>query len=155
MRTGILWLTVLILINVFYRLFPLEYTELIAPNLKHAHVLDVQALIWVESRFEDNALSKAGAYGLMQLMPETARWLSKRYKIDGDWMEPENNLLLGLLYFEDLIQRYQGNILAAVEAYNIGPAAYDAGRRNGAHRYKFLLVRSVYWFLYELLGSWS
>jgi len=154
-RLGVSWIGVLTLMIVLYKTFPVEYIDLITTNLQQAHLLDVEALIWVESRFQDNALSKAGAYGLMQLMPETARWLKDRYGMSGNWMESEKNLLLGILYFEELIQRYQGNVLAAVEAYNVGPAAYDAGKRNAVHRYKYFLVRFVYQLLYEIVGQWG
>lgn len=155
MRLGVFWTGVLALMIVLYKAFPVEYVDVITTNIRQAHLLDVEALIWVESRFQDNVLSRAGAYGLMQLMPETARWLKDRYGVSGDWMESEKNLLLGILYFEELIQRYQGNVLAAVEAYNVGPVAYDAGKRNAVHRYKYSLVRFVYQILYEIVGQWG
>ena len=80
------------------------------------------AVAQVESRFETNAVSEAGARGLLQLMPTTARSL----RLSAD--EPESNVLGGARYLRRLLDRFQSPDLA-LAAYNAGPTAVArAGR---------------------------
>jgi soluble lytic murein transglycosylase-like protein len=78
------------------------------------------ALIWavikVESNFRDQAVSRAGARGLMQLMPRTARAIGLR-----DPLDPEQNILGGAYYLRHLANRYDGDIYYTLAAYNAGP----------------------------------
>src|SRR5690606_17776661 len=84
-------------------------------------------LIWavmkVESNFRDRAISKAGARGLMQLMPRTAKAIGVR-----DPLDPEQNILGGAYYLRRLANRYAGDIYFTLAAYNAGPGAV---RRHG------------------------
>ncbi|MDH3714865.1 MAG: lytic transglycosylase domain-containing protein [Gammaproteobacteria bacterium] len=89
----------------------------------------VQAIISVESCFDRLARSVAGAQGLMQLMPSTARSLGVR-----DAYDPVQNINGGIRYFSDLQRRYQNNNHLALAAYNAGPAAVD--RYNGIPPYR-------------------
>jgi soluble lytic murein transglycosylase-like protein len=77
-------------------------------------------LIWavmkVESNFRDQAVSKAGARGLMQLMPRTAAAIGLR-----DPLDPEQNILGGAYYLRHLANRYDGDIYFTLAAYNAGP----------------------------------
>jgi soluble lytic murein transglycosylase-like protein len=77
-------------------------------------------LIWavmkVESNFRDQAVSKAGARGLMQLMPRTAAAIGLR-----DALDPEQNILGGAYYLRHLANRYGGDIYYTLAAYNAGP----------------------------------
>ena len=82
------------------------------------HGLDpalIQAIAHVESRFNTNAVSPAGAAGIMQLMPGTA----KRYGTINRH-DPAQNLDGGARYFKDLLSQYAGNIALALAAYNSG-----------------------------------
>lgn len=75
----------------------------------------VRAIAHVESRFNTNAVSPAGAAGIMQLMPGTA----KRYGAVSRH-DPAQNLDAGARYFKDLLGQYAGNIALALAAYNAG-----------------------------------
>lgn len=76
------------------------------------------ATAYEESRMDPGALSGAGARGLLQLMPETARGLG----LQSD--EPAANVLAGARYLRQLMSRY-GDVELALAAYNAGPTAID------------------------------
>lgn len=78
----------------------------------------VDALVIAESGYNPKALSKKGAMGLMQLMPQTAR----RLNVD-DPFDPEQNVRGGVQEFSRLISRYSGNLSLALAAYNAGEGA--------------------------------
>ena len=78
----------------------------------------VHAVITAESGYNARALSRAGAQGLMQLMPDTAR----RYGVQNSW-DPAQNIDGGVKYLKDLIQMFEGNLELAVAAYNAGENA--------------------------------
>lgn len=82
----------------------------------------IEALVWQESRWRSNAVSSAGARGLTQLMPGTARELGV------DPRDPFANLEGGARYLREQIDRFDGNIEKALAAYNAGPKrVLDAG----------------------------
>jgi len=79
----------------------------------------VRAVMMAESAGDPNALSVAGAQGLMQLMPGTASHCGI------DAFEPDENVQCGAGYLRQLLDRYHGNVTLAVAAYNAGPGAVD------------------------------
>lgn len=85
----------------------------------------VHALIRQESRYDDEAVSSAGALGLMQLMPRTAAEVAKKAGMphQKSWLvtRPAYNIALGSRYIENLVNRYDGNYAMALAAYNAGP----------------------------------
>lgn len=78
----------------------------------------IHAVINVESGYNPKALSRAGAQGLMQLMPGTA----KRYDVK-DAFDPKQNILAGVRYLRDLLELFDNNIELSVAAYNAGENA--------------------------------
>ncbi len=106
-----------------------------------AHWTMVHAITRQESQFAENAISHAGARGLMQLMPGTAREEAQKagvaylsgYLID----DPQYNIRLGSNHIERLMARYNGSVPLAIAAYNAGPGnvnkwlAQNGDPRNG------------------------
>ncbi|MBI2783800.1 MAG: transglycosylase SLT domain-containing protein [Gammaproteobacteria bacterium] len=83
------------------------------------------ALARQESAFRAEALSPAGARGLMQLMPATANEVARAhdipYRTENQLYDPEVNIALGTSYYRDMLDRFQDNRILATAAYNAGP----------------------------------
>ncbi len=107
--------------------FPLAYKQ---PVLRHARASGlppsyVLGVMRRESAFKEDARSPAGALGLMQLMPATARHVSRRLGLArpsrSDLQQADTNLLLGTGYLRELLDRFDGHEVLATAAYNAGP----------------------------------
>jgi soluble lytic murein transglycosylase-like protein len=110
---------------------PAEIHEM-AAKAGAAHDLDVELLasvIRAESNGNVRAVSRVGARGLMQLMPETANKLGV-----ADSFRADQNINGGTAYLNDLLVRYHDNLALALAAYNAGPAAVD--KYNGIPPYR-------------------
>jgi soluble lytic murein transglycosylase-like protein len=89
----------------------------------------VHAIIWAESSYNPNAVSPAGAAGLMQLMPETARSYGVRNVFD-----PAENIHAGVKIMRQLLAKFGGDPELALAAYNAGAnAVIRAGNRIPPH----------------------
>lgn len=85
----------------------------------------IRAVMDTESGGNSNAVSAAGAMGLMKVRPETWEELRIRYGLDTDPFEPHDNILAGTAYLREMFDHY-GDITGMLTAYNAGPARYDA-----------------------------
>jgi len=117
-------------------LYPLEYAHIVRGHANN-HDLDpalLAAVVYAESRFDPNARSEAGAVGLMQLLPETAKGIALRTGGDrfvvADLRDPEINVRYGSWYLDHLLDRYSDTELA-LAAYHAGQGNVDRWRREG------------------------
>ena len=101
----------------------------ISPNL-------LKAVAKVESNFRPNVTSKAGAMGIMQLMPGTARGLGVT-----DAFDPEQNIMGGAKYLRQMLDRFDGDLSLALGAYNAGPGA--VAKHGGVPSYSQNYVSKV------------
>ena len=118
--------------------YPLEYTREIAESSARHEVNPywICALIESESTWDHEAVSGAGAIGLMQILPETAKDLADWGIVDATKYPPENlkdpavNIEYGTAYIRYLVERYH-EMEPAVAAYNAGLANVDEWLKNG------------------------
>ncbi len=114
-------------------IYPLRYEGIIR-EVSERHGLEptfVAGVVYTESRFRPEVRSHRGAYGLMQLLPETAKFIQERSGIEGDWRDPEVNLRIGAWYLGYLKERYSGDERLMLAAYNSGESRVNGWISNG------------------------
>jgi soluble lytic murein transglycosylase len=134
---------------VWQGLFPRPYwDELKKDSLQNS--LDpflMASLIRQESEFNPSALSRANAFGLMQLLPKVGKGLAKEVKIKNFSTDvlftPNVNLELGTRYFRHMVDHYNGQIEYALAAYNAGEERVDDWRKSGDFRDVEEFVESI------------
>jgi len=106
---------------------PLEYEQVIqeASGEYGIEPALVAAVVRTESRFDPGVKSSQGAYGLMQIQPQTARFISERSGIVGDYRDPRTNIQMGAWYLGYLRDQYEGDGRLVLAAYNSGEGQVD------------------------------
>ena len=98
----------------------------------------LKAMIKAESDFNTRAVSKKGAMGLMQIMPENFKMLDLENPFD-----PWQNIRAGARYFQQLYKRFNGKLALSLAAYNAGPTAVDRYKRIPPYQETEEYVRRV------------
>ena len=119
---------------------PLRHEDIIRQQA-HDKRLDpalLAAVIYQESRFRDGQRSDAGAQGLMQLMPQTARYIARLSGgtafVEGDLATAQVNISYGAFYLRYLEDKYRGSPELALAAYNAGEGKLDEWLSTAADR---------------------
>lgn len=125
------------LVNMELR-YPTPYAELIRASAREVDIDEawIYGLVRQESRFVPTARSNAGASGLMQLMPATAKWIANRLGLK-DWRPALDealhaNVNFGSYYLKELLVRFDGSPVLASAAYNAGPRRAQEWRAPAA-----------------------
>ncbi len=111
------------MMKIFY---PLEYKDLIEKYAKEYELdpLLITSIIWVESKYDNRAVSSKGAKGLMQIASITGTWAAEELEIDNyneDLLyNPKVNIRIGCWYLDKLRKEFDGNISLILAAYNGG-----------------------------------
>ena len=139
--------------------YPLEYEHIIRGHAAN-YDLDpalLAAVVYAESRFDPSARSEAGAVGLMQLLPDTAKGIALRTGGDRfvvtDLLDPELNVRYGSWYLDHLRDRY-GETRLALAAYHAGQGNVDAWLDHGG-RIEFQETRSYVAEVSRLRGVYA
>ena len=115
--------------------YPMEYEALIRQyaadnNLEPAYVA---AVVLAESSYRPDAVSGVNAQGLMQILPDTGKWLAGKFDetyIEGCLFDPDTNLRYGCWYLGWLMNRYDGEMKCASAAYHQGQGTVDGWLQN-------------------------
>jgi soluble lytic murein transglycosylase-like protein len=123
-----------------------KYDDIIA---NASHQFDVsfpllKAIIKAESGFDPRAVSKKGAKGLMQIMPENFKPLGIK-----DPFDPSQNINAGARYFKQMFDRFNGKLALSLAAYNAGPTAVERYKTVPPYEETEEYVRRVLKFYYN------
>ncbi len=110
----------------------------------------VQAIIRVESNWNPDALSSAGAVGLMQVMPWNAERLGLRAK---DLRDPAKNILAGVRLLAVLLMHYEGDVISALAAYNARPRKLGAPLPKNGETPRYVRRVLEFYEAYQLAAS--
>jgi soluble lytic murein transglycosylase len=114
--------------------YPLVYSAAVSQHTAANSLSEglIYALIRAESGFTPAIKSHAGAIGLMQLMPATAKATARENKTFNpqNLIVPDYNIKLGTRHFRDLMKEYDGDVVYSIAAYNAGAAAVERWRKG-------------------------
>ncbi len=113
---------------VMRTMYPLRYEQTIREASEESGLEPafVAAVIYTESRFRPDVQSHQNAYGLMQLLPQSAQFIQRKSGIEGDFRDPKVNIELGTWFLGYLNDRYDGDERLMLAAYNSGEGSVDA-----------------------------
>lgn len=139
-------MSVFLLINtplVWKWMYPIKFErEIMAASKKYqVDPYLILAVIRSESGFKTDRVSKKGAVGLMQIMPDTAEWIVNQAGLrptnDQYLYDPVTNIQIGTWYLNFLLSRYEGDVVRVIAAYNAGPgkvSGWLASEQWSGHR---------------------
>ncbi|WP_411350249.1 lytic transglycosylase domain-containing protein [Paenibacillus sp. WLX2291] len=118
--------------------YPIQYKDEIRAHAA-AYQVDpflIASIIRVETNYQPSMESKKGALGLMQLMPDTAKWAMEKahlsdVTLDSVKHDVDPNIELGTWYINNLMQQFGGNKIAVIAAYNAGPGNVKSWIKSG------------------------
>lgn len=122
---GVWFCLLAIFISLFFAWFKTDYLQEVTRECDSYNIDKnlVFALIKTESGFDKNAVSNAGARGLMQIMPTTASWVCSKIDVEfnqDNLFDPSINIKIGCYYLNYLINLFDGNFDNSICAYNAG-----------------------------------
>jgi soluble lytic murein transglycosylase len=115
--------------------YPRPYSDIVKAAAAEFHVdpLLIWAVMREESRFDPEALSYAGARGLMQIISSTQTWIAEQLGEDiqpGDAYTPQANIRMGAWFLHFLTDYFKGDLELAIAAYNGGVASVEEWQKN-------------------------
>ncbi|XID95625.1 lytic transglycosylase domain-containing protein [Paenibacillaceae bacterium WGS1546] len=131
----VLPLVVLVLVALFVqsdwigkRIYPISFKDEIKLHAE-TYQLDpllIAAIIRVESNYREHAVSRKGAVGIMQVMPDTAEWILKQgdfgnITVSDAGREARAGIALGAWYVKEMNRQFDGDLIRSLAAYNAGP----------------------------------
>ena len=131
--------------------FPLAYKDTILANSKRYQVAVplIYAIIRQESAFFENISSSAGAAGLMQVMPQTAKQVAKKsqipYKGQTELFTAPKNINIGVAYLKQLSDKFDDNMIFMIAAYNAGPHQVNHWLQQNSHKEMDIWIETIPW----------
>lgn len=119
-------------------LYPMEYSDLIRENAYRSGIDPAYAasIVLAESSYDPRAVSSVNAQGLMQIMPDTGKWIAGKFDeeyAEGCLFDPETNIRYGCWYLGFLVDRYDGDLVCSTAAYHSGQGTVDKWLKNPAY----------------------
>ncbi len=130
-------------------MYPMHFDALQKENAKRFNLPQslIAGLTWQESMYKADIKSPAGATGLMQLMPATARGIAGKAGVSGfnvnQLTDPKVNIRLGSYYLREQLNTWQGNLMPVIAAYNAGPGAASRWLKSFGHLDKDAFVERI------------
>ncbi|OGV37946.1 MAG: hypothetical protein A3E88_03375 [Legionellales bacterium RIFCSPHIGHO2_12_FULL_35_11] len=131
--------------------FPLAYKNIVYTNSNQYHISTplIYAIIRQESAFFDQITSAAGANGLMQIMPATAKLVAKKSKIQyqnsQDLFSPYKNINIGTAYLKLLSKGFNDNPILMIAAYNAGPTQVNRWLKSNPQKDMDIWIETIPW----------
>lgn len=142
--------------------FPMKYAKEVIEIGTECEVEPalIMAIIKTESNFREDAVSHRGATGMMQIMPTTAKWFMKKKKMkysEEQLLQYRENITIGVKYFKFLKDKFDGDEIKALAAYNAGPERVkDNSWQDIKETSNYVKKVTVYRAVYEkLIQIWS
>ncbi|VEG89628.1 lytic transglycosylase domain-containing protein [Legionella spiritensis] len=131
--------------------FPLAYSQAISHDASQYHIPKelIYAIIRQESGFRENVVSSAGAHGLMQVLPTTARMVARANKVPysskTELFSSRKNISLGVAYLNSLARRFGNHPVLMAAAYNAGPRQVTYWLKNHPPKEIDLWIETLPW----------